>query len=627
MAELCDGDVIFYAPTASLQVIAAHRDDGGRAVFARDGDIVLASGTNETAVLHGALALAGPAVPAESVLAAVASAWALQVPTELDLRRPAHLRVGSVAGGIGTREALSPAPPDRCLTSDRTTIYGSFKRPGPARPQPLEPPHLDRGDRPLHAGGSARSPTCPASKPACARASRAWRRCSPAATDDAGPMAHVLELVDARACRRRPAARSRSAARPPRSKPASTRSWSNIPKKKSAARRSTLAERCAKRPRMRRHAFDIAAALAAAARTRRGRAPGPQHRLHRACRRGAQHPVPPPDRGQPGDVRLGQQAAPHPGRRDRPHRRHRRGHRAGQGTDQEAACTQPACRCRAAASPATRKTPGPLAQRDRPAGRGQAEGRQPGQGRDGQHRPPANSCGRLSRRPRVPRRHHGRALPAGRRFPPAGGRQQAGRRRPPRSAAGGRRRRAHGAPAGRPCQPRPAPRQRPFDFADQDPLRRHRAGAAGAAGLRGRVGAGERPARHPAQQRQPVHRRHRHRRDRRRASGSGGARGRGRAHGRPRHLRRRPGVRQRAQTDRGTGRRHRRSQRRARPAHAPVAVLRQGRAQSAKHHRRHVPGWRRRPHPGHRRHRHQRQDHHRAPDRAPARQGRACASA
>jgi len=83
MAELCDGDVIFYAPTASLQVIAAHRDDGGRAVFARDGDIVLASGTNETAVLHGALALAGPAVPAESVLAAVASAWAMQVPTEL----------------------------------------------------------------------------------------------------------------------------------------------------------------------------------------------------------------------------------------------------------------------------------------------------------------------------------------------------------------------------------------------------------------------------------------------------------------------------------------------------------------------------------------------------------------
>nr|MBV0878851.1 cyanophycin synthetase [Noviherbaspirillum sp. L7-7A] len=83
MAELCDGDVIFYAPSASLQVIAAHRDDGGRAVFARDGDVVLASGKNEHAVLTGALSLGGADLPPDSVLAAVASAWALQIPAEL----------------------------------------------------------------------------------------------------------------------------------------------------------------------------------------------------------------------------------------------------------------------------------------------------------------------------------------------------------------------------------------------------------------------------------------------------------------------------------------------------------------------------------------------------------------
>jgi cyanophycin synthetase len=83
MAELCDGDVIFYAPSATLQVLAAHRDDGGRAVFARNGDIVLAHGKNDIAMLPGALAVAGADVPPESVLAAVASAWALQVSTEL----------------------------------------------------------------------------------------------------------------------------------------------------------------------------------------------------------------------------------------------------------------------------------------------------------------------------------------------------------------------------------------------------------------------------------------------------------------------------------------------------------------------------------------------------------------
>ncbi|WP_407672017.1 cyanophycin synthetase [Noviherbaspirillum soli] len=83
MAELCDGDVIFYAPSASLQVIAAHRDDGGRAVFARDGDVVLANGRNEHAVLTGALSLGGADLAPDSVLAAVASAWALQIPAEL----------------------------------------------------------------------------------------------------------------------------------------------------------------------------------------------------------------------------------------------------------------------------------------------------------------------------------------------------------------------------------------------------------------------------------------------------------------------------------------------------------------------------------------------------------------
>jgi len=83
MAELCDGDVIFYAPSASLQVIAAHRDDGGRAVFARDGDVVLANGRNEHVVLTGALSLGGADLAPDSVLAAVASAWALQIPAEL----------------------------------------------------------------------------------------------------------------------------------------------------------------------------------------------------------------------------------------------------------------------------------------------------------------------------------------------------------------------------------------------------------------------------------------------------------------------------------------------------------------------------------------------------------------
>ena len=90
-----------------------------------------------------------------------------------------------------------------------------------------------------------------------------------------------------------------------------------------------------------------------------------------------------------------------------------------------------------------------------------------------------------------------------------------------RSAPGDRRRRAHRPRAGRPGQPRPAPRRGSRHLAHQDPLRRHRPGAPRHAGLHGGLGAAQGSARHPAQQRQPEHRRHRHRRDRRRAPGGG----------------------------------------------------------------------------------------------------------
>ena len=42
---------------------------------------------------------------------------------------------------------------------------------------------------------------------------------------------------------------------------------------------------------------------------------------------------------------YGREAAAHPGRRDRPHRRHRRGDRPGQGTDAHACCRPSACPC------------------------------------------------------------------------------------------------------------------------------------------------------------------------------------------------------------------------------------------------------------------------------------------
>jgi cyanophycin synthetase len=83
LADLCDGEVIFYAVDPDNEIIERHRAAGKRALFIRANTIVLASGVNATALLPlAALKPATARYPA-SVLAAVAAAWALDVAPEL----------------------------------------------------------------------------------------------------------------------------------------------------------------------------------------------------------------------------------------------------------------------------------------------------------------------------------------------------------------------------------------------------------------------------------------------------------------------------------------------------------------------------------------------------------------
>ena len=87
MAALCDGEVIYFALDPELPAIAAHRAEGKRAVLVRDGQVVLASGTDETALTGLTdipLTNGGRAeVQIENVLAAVGAAWALGLTPEL----------------------------------------------------------------------------------------------------------------------------------------------------------------------------------------------------------------------------------------------------------------------------------------------------------------------------------------------------------------------------------------------------------------------------------------------------------------------------------------------------------------------------------------------------------------
>jgi cyanophycin synthetase len=87
MADLCDGEVMFFAASAGAPVMAAHLRQGRRGVFVRDGDVIMARSDEEIRV--GAVATipitGGGAVrfQIENVLAAVAAAWALDISADL----------------------------------------------------------------------------------------------------------------------------------------------------------------------------------------------------------------------------------------------------------------------------------------------------------------------------------------------------------------------------------------------------------------------------------------------------------------------------------------------------------------------------------------------------------------
>ena len=89
LANYSDGQVVLYSLDTDSPSVAAHRARKGRAVLARGNDIVLATGGDETVLLSlsapdfSSLASDLPADVRPHVLAAVAAAWALGVPTSL----------------------------------------------------------------------------------------------------------------------------------------------------------------------------------------------------------------------------------------------------------------------------------------------------------------------------------------------------------------------------------------------------------------------------------------------------------------------------------------------------------------------------------------------------------------
>jgi cyanophycin synthetase len=87
LAPLCDGDVILYSADPQAEALSKHQQAGGKAVLVRQDRVVLANGSSESFLPGlGRLTIwraTHAGVGLESLLAAVAAAWAMGIPLSL----------------------------------------------------------------------------------------------------------------------------------------------------------------------------------------------------------------------------------------------------------------------------------------------------------------------------------------------------------------------------------------------------------------------------------------------------------------------------------------------------------------------------------------------------------------
>ena len=112
MASLCDGSVVFFGLLAGSDAIASHRAAGGRAVVAKDGWVLMCDGAEQSVLTELAMVPVTEAGSHEgltrSVLAAVAAAWSLGVPTEV-LRTGIHTYGHALSEGMVQSTAAAPS--------------------------------------------------------------------------------------------------------------------------------------------------------------------------------------------------------------------------------------------------------------------------------------------------------------------------------------------------------------------------------------------------------------------------------------------------------------------------------------------------------------------------------------
>jgi cyanophycin synthetase len=82
-ADLCDGETIFYGTSTHDTPICKQLQLGKRAVFVRDGTVILATGSEENMLIALSTLKPEKAQNPEAIMAAVAAAWALDIAPDL----------------------------------------------------------------------------------------------------------------------------------------------------------------------------------------------------------------------------------------------------------------------------------------------------------------------------------------------------------------------------------------------------------------------------------------------------------------------------------------------------------------------------------------------------------------
>jgi cyanophycin synthetase len=83
LAKLCDGKVIFYGLDGDSEIIIKHRQQGHRAVFLREDNIILGMENDEINLLQLSSLKPEKAAQPLSIMAAIAATWALNIPVDV----------------------------------------------------------------------------------------------------------------------------------------------------------------------------------------------------------------------------------------------------------------------------------------------------------------------------------------------------------------------------------------------------------------------------------------------------------------------------------------------------------------------------------------------------------------